>query len=797
MLGFHAVSEAPLSHAVAAEVAGQTLEGSVSISSSATLTIQFAAVSGAANIGRTPSIIPRGGLSRGRKPELPVLNLAHPLSHGLVNALAFYEGAGSTVYDLSPYGANNTITHYDFAGGPLSPGEPVWQVRGERCLKFNNEQATPHSPTPHDVDVLDVETDKLSSVFNGSNSWSLVWWQNLDDSENTSGRSGCIFNCGTSTTALKSVYIYINGGKIEVDHYGSATVFSDASLSFDSLNGGYGTWQQIAVTYDGSTIKVYVNGEQKGSASVSLDLNVSKLRWGNEIDGNQPTFMLMKSALIYERTLFGSEIQELEANPYGIYRSSTPLIPDLVTTAGATVGLIGREKLSGVLSLSSSAAVSLPDSTLILAGRVSVSSTGSLTVDAAPIGAAIVTGPATVTTNGSLSLAGSTSLSGTATLSSNGSLTLRGQQAISGAATVSSNGSLSLSNASSLSGSATLTAKGSLKLSAAQTISGSATFGIGGDQVVDGAVSISGVATLTTAAVSMPTGIGILTGPSTVEVKGSMRIAGKLSATSTATLSSDGYSSVQAATSITAQATVSIANILKVSGALVVSGSGSVGSVGKMKLRGVIPLAPGGFDHSFNTAFTTAPSFSVTGRLTQAFAISLSSAATLTAKEAIKLKAVIILTGPSSVTTNGEILKPGVVSTSSVGTLSPASRLIRTGIISLANQGSLSLNGVLSLAGTTNWVPSATLGVKGSLLLSGSIGIIGSVTFTPVQDVLIPDKVLITLYIDQIHNVDRFIYQNKTSGSYIRQQLATNLSVDLESSLSRYIDREFSIPVEK
>jgi hypothetical protein len=791
MLGFHAVSEAPLSRV------GAIIGGSVSISGDATLTAQFAKILGVANIGRSQTIIPRGGLSRGRKPELPILNLAHPLSHGLVNALAFYEGAGSTVYDLSPYGANNTITHYDFAGGTLSPGEPVWQVRGERCLKLNNEQATPHSATPHDVDTLDVETDKLSSVFNGSNSWSLVWWQNLDDSENTSGRSGCIFNCGTSITSFKSVYVFINGGKIDIDYYGRSDIFSDASLSFGNLNGGYGAWQQIAITYDGSTIKVYVDGKQKGSASVSLDLDVSKLRWGNEIDGNQPTFMLMKSALIYERTLLGSEIQELETNPYGIYRASTPLIPDLTTTAVATVDLAGHGTLAAASSLSGAATLTT-NGLLKLSARVSISSTGSLTVRAAPMGSAIVTGPATVITNGSLSLAGRTSLSGVATLSSNGSLKLRGQQTVSGTATVSSNGYLSLAGVLSVSSSGSVSLPNAyLTLAGAQTISGSATFGVAGDQVAPGAASISGVATLTAAAVRVPTGIGILTGLSTVEVKGSMQIDGELSATSTATLSADGYSSVQAATSITAQGTVSIVSFLRMSGVLSVSGSGSVGSAGKMKLKGVIPLAPGGFDHSFNTAFITAPSFSVTGRLTQAFAISLSSAATLTVEEAIKLKAVIILTGPSSVVTNGEILKTGVVSTSSVGTLSSAPRLIHTSIISLANQGSLSLNGVLSLAGATNWVSSAILGVKGSLSLSGPIGIIGSVTFTPVQDVLIPDKVLITLYIDQIYNVDRFIYQNKTTSSYIKQQLTTNLSVDLESSLSRYIDREFSIPVER
>ena len=55
MLGFHAVSEAPLSHAAA----GVAAEASY--------------VDGAVEFGREPIIIPRGGLSRNRKPELPRL----------------------------------------------------------------------------------------------------------------------------------------------------------------------------------------------------------------------------------------------------------------------------------------------------------------------------------------------------------------------------------------------------------------------------------------------------------------------------------------------------------------------------------------------------------------------------------------------------------------------------------------------------------------------------------------------------------------------------------------------------
>ena len=92
--------------------------------------------------------------------------------------------------------------------------------------------------------------------------------------------------------------IYLNNGKIEVDHVGVNNIYTDASIEFDR-------WQQVAVTYDGSTERVYINGVEKSSASIgALDLDSSTLRWGNEITnnlGDNPTNMKLKSTMIYEK----------------------------------------------------------------------------------------------------------------------------------------------------------------------------------------------------------------------------------------------------------------------------------------------------------------------------------------------------------------------------------------------------------------------------------------------------------------------------------------------------------------
>ena len=800
MLGFHAVSEAPLSHAAVA------------------VTAAVSYVDGAVDFGTEQFIVPKGGLSRGRKPELPILNLAHPMSDGLVSALAFYEGGGNVVRDLSSYRttiassslATNSqdaqIRHWDFAGGNFDVGDPVWKIDTERCLDFNSGA---------DLDVVEYSGTKLTSTLNGSNPWSIVWWQKVNSSENGSGRQACLFHNGWNHTAYsgtdKAILIFITGGKIEVDHVGENNTYSDASLTFDA-------WQQIAVTYDGSTERVYIDGVEKGSASVgALDLESSPpyhagdgddpapLVWGNEgiYSRSYPTRMKLRSTMIYEKALSTNQIKELHVNPYGIYRSTTPIIPASFVVKASTVGLTGQKKVSGVLSLTSTASVSVPDSDMTIAGKTTISSTGSTSIDSAPLGVLISTGPATVTTNGSLSLVSSASVSGSATLASDGHIKLKGEQSFTGSIQLldpsAKGNTLVMAGAASLTGSAALSSKGSLKLSGAESLSGSATITCNGANITPGVVSLSSAATLTIAPTTLPTGVSVLTGPSTLASNGTIRLAGQAVLSSSATLSSAGSPSVQAVIAITSTGTLSTAGSLTLSGEISASGSGSTsGGSPNLIMRGVLTLGQGAFTNAFGSAFNlTTSRCRVTGSLIEAGAISLSSVATLEFLEGVKRKGVSILTGPSSVSLNGEVLKPGIVSVSGAGTISVDTKLIRTGIISLVNQGSLTSNGVLTIAGISNIGSSAEFSSSGQHLISGLLEITGSATLSIALIPLIPDEVLITLHIDQINILEAFIDQNRTLDSYIFQQLNSNLNVDLQSSTPRYIDQELSLSVER
>jgi len=170
----------------------------------------------------------------------------------------------------------------------------------------------------------------------------------------------------------------------------------------------------------------------------------------------------------------------------------------------------------------------------------------------------------------------------------------------------------------------------------------------------------------------------------------------------------------------------------------------------------------------------------------------------MTVEEGISLKVVTILTGPSSLSVNGEVMRLGATTVSSTGSLSSSvGAIVRTGIIALSNQGSVSINGVLTKRGIVGIASSAELISVGKGTLAGSISITGSSTINFLPVTLLPDNILVTLYIDKINSLSASINQNKTLNGSIFQQMNDNFKLDLQSSTSGYIDQELSVGLER
>ncbi|EKU99852.1 hypothetical protein Lepto7375DRAFT_1930 [Leptolyngbya sp. PCC 7375] len=93
-----------------------------------------------------------------------------------------------------------------------------------------------------------------------------------------------------------------------------------------SLSGNYAIasglplneWSHVVGTYDGQTIRVYINGELKSSASYrgQIDLDSSELMLGNNRENSRPYVGLIKDVQIWQRTLSDAEVvQTMTAMP--------------------------------------------------------------------------------------------------------------------------------------------------------------------------------------------------------------------------------------------------------------------------------------------------------------------------------------------------------------------------------------------------------------------------------------------------------------------------------------------------
>lgn len=93
-----------------------------------------------------------------------------------------------------------------------------------------------------------------------------------------------------------------------------------------SLNGNYtiapglplNEWSHVTGTYDGQTIRVYINGELRSSAPYQgqIDLDSSELMLGNNRENSRPYVGLIKDVQIWQRTLSDAEVtQTMTAMP--------------------------------------------------------------------------------------------------------------------------------------------------------------------------------------------------------------------------------------------------------------------------------------------------------------------------------------------------------------------------------------------------------------------------------------------------------------------------------------------------
>ena len=153
--------------------------------------------------------------------------------------------------------------------------------RYDKCLSFNGNGY--------------LETNNLN--INSSEPHTLSFWFYPKES----GQMICSFNNGLNLYT-SSRYISLNdGGDGASNHFGNWQF---------TLN----TWYHIAIIFNGSTARLYVNGEDKGTVPTYRSLNGPKMIIGAYINGTLYRYTGMLSDIrLYATALDTTAIQELKA----------------------------------------------------------------------------------------------------------------------------------------------------------------------------------------------------------------------------------------------------------------------------------------------------------------------------------------------------------------------------------------------------------------------------------------------------------------------------------------------------
>ena len=203
---------------------------------------------------------------------------------GLVAAYNFNETSGATVIDSS----GNNLT------GTISGATRTAAGHAGQALTFDgvNDWVTVNDTAVLDVTRVTIEAWVRPTTLNG--------WRSVVLKESASGLAYALYAYDNAPRPAA----YVNVGGIDREVQGTAAPV---------LNG----WTHLAVTYDGTTERLYMNGTQVGTRAVAGNIAVSNLPL--RIGGNAPWGEFFAGQIddvrIYNRALTAAEIATDMATP--------------------------------------------------------------------------------------------------------------------------------------------------------------------------------------------------------------------------------------------------------------------------------------------------------------------------------------------------------------------------------------------------------------------------------------------------------------------------------------------------
>jgi prepilin-type N-terminal cleavage/methylation domain-containing protein len=209
-------------------------------------------------------------------------SLKHSLGDQLEGQWNLDETSGTIANDSSGNGRNGTITNVGFVSGVFN---------GAFSFDGSSSKVAGAAAVP-------VATQMTISAW---------IWKN-----SSTGQKSFFSNRGAAGTA----YLGVIGTQIFFyDNSGTPSAITTPSGSIQ-----LGRWQQVAVTSDGSTIKIYVDGAQIGTYSqtrvsssgpfgIGWDPSIGSEYWDGKID----------AVRVYSRVLYSTEIKEQYAEELSLH----------------------------------------------------------------------------------------------------------------------------------------------------------------------------------------------------------------------------------------------------------------------------------------------------------------------------------------------------------------------------------------------------------------------------------------------------------------------------------------------
>ncbi|MCK5016514.1 MAG: LamG domain-containing protein, partial [Candidatus Peribacteraceae bacterium] len=220
------------------------------------------------------------------------------------------------VNDYSPYNNNGRL------GTDTANTQPIWQTGAncisEGCYKFDGEDQSIHMQT-------------LTRISNSQNQFSVMAWAKMADYMD--GSYPCIFGKWIPGAQREFVICYHDTNNVI---YGQ--VLNETSDDTENFPSGYqpplDTWFHVAVTYDGSYGRIYINGTIIGTTEAAGDYEHNPNTY--VVIGNQEALTTdwngsIDDVRVYNHTLSDEQIYQIWAETKDGLSDSATIVSDETT----------------------------------------------------------------------------------------------------------------------------------------------------------------------------------------------------------------------------------------------------------------------------------------------------------------------------------------------------------------------------------------------------------------------------------------------------------------------------------